>query len=163
MSTVREHRLTPGWIRRRSRRPAVLATGLVTTAALLTGGAVAVFTAGAAAADTTASTQSFTKAGVYYVTVPPNVTAFSLAVSRPVGDAQPARYGGGRLDLHRDGHRDQPRPVARHQRPHRGNGSRPAHRHRGPRRDEERPGGLVDRRVPRHEPVRHLHHHLQGG
>jgi hypothetical protein len=49
MSTVREHRLTPGWIRRLDRRPAVLATGLVTTAALLTGGAV-VITAGAASA-----------------------------------------------------------------------------------------------------------------
>ena len=89
MSTVREYRLTPGWIRRLDRRPAVLATGLVTTAALLTGGAV-VLTAGAAAADTTTSTQFFTKAGVYYVTVPPNVTAFSLAGLGGAGaDGQP--------------------------------------------------------------------------
>lgn len=47
-------------------------------------------TAGAAAADTTTSTQSFTKAGVYYVTVPSNVTAFSLAGLGGAGaDGQP--------------------------------------------------------------------------
>jgi hypothetical protein len=90
MSTVRARRLAPGWIRRQDRRPAVLATGLVTTAALLTGGAT-VLTAGPASADTTTSTQSFTKAGVYYVTVPQNVTAFSLAGLGGAGtDGQPA-------------------------------------------------------------------------
>ena len=90
MSTVRARRLAPGWIRRQDRRPAVLATGLVTTAALLTGGAT-VLTAGPASADTTTSTQSITKAGVYYVTVPQNVTAFSLAGLGGAGaDGQPA-------------------------------------------------------------------------
>lgn len=46
--------------------------------------------AGAAAADTTTSTQSFTQAGVYYVTVPQNVTAFSLSGLGGAGaDGQP--------------------------------------------------------------------------
>ena len=90
MSTVRARPLTPGWIRRRDRRPVVLATGLVATAALLTGGAT-VLTAGPASAGTTDSTQSFTKAGTYYVTVPDNVTAFSLAgLGGAGGNGQPA-------------------------------------------------------------------------
>ena len=78
MSTVRDRHQISGWLRRQVRRPAVLGTGLVVTAGLLSGGAAAL-TAGPASADTTTSTQSFTQAGVYYVTVPQNVTAFSLA------------------------------------------------------------------------------------
>jgi hypothetical protein len=34
VSTVREHRLTPGWIRRLDRRPAVLATASAPSAAV---------------------------------------------------------------------------------------------------------------------------------
>jgi hypothetical protein len=78
MSTVHDRHQASGWLRRQVRRPAVLGTGLVVTAALVSGGATAL-TAGPASADTTTSTQSFTAAGVYYVTVPQNVTAFSLA------------------------------------------------------------------------------------
>jgi hypothetical protein len=101
MSTVREPYLTPGRHRRRVRRPAVLATGLATTAALLTGGATAL-TAGSAAAATTTTTQSFTKAGSYEVTVPQNVTAFSLtglggagAAGQPASDNVSAGGAGG--------------------------------------------------------------------
>jgi hypothetical protein len=77
MSTVRDRHQVSGWFRRQVRRPAVLGTGLVVVAALLSAAATAL-TSGPAAADTTTSTQSFTQAGTYYVTVPQNVTAFSL-------------------------------------------------------------------------------------
>jgi hypothetical protein len=78
MSTVHDRHQIPGWLRRQARRPAILGTGLVVTAALLTGGATAL-TAGPASADTTTSTQSFTQAGTYQVIVPSNVTTYSLA------------------------------------------------------------------------------------
>jgi hypothetical protein len=90
MSTARDRHQTSGWLRRQIRRPAILGTGLAATAALLSGGAT-VLAAGPASADTTTSTQSFTEAGVYYVTVPQNVTAFSLAGLGGAGeDGQPA-------------------------------------------------------------------------
>lgn len=90
MSTARDRDQTSGWFRRQIRRPAVLGTGLVATAALLSGSAT-VLTAGSASADTTTSTQSFTEAGAYYVTVPQNVSAFSLAGLGGAGaNGQPA-------------------------------------------------------------------------
>jgi hypothetical protein len=90
MRTARDHRLTSGWLRRQLRRPAALGTGMVTAAALVAGGAIAL-TASPAAAGTSTSTQSFTRAGTYYVTVPQNVSAFSLAGLGGAGAAgQPA-------------------------------------------------------------------------
>jgi hypothetical protein len=103
MSTVRDRRCPAAWPRRRGRRPAVLATGLVTAAALLTlaGSATALMTGSASAATTTVS-QSFTQAGTYEVTVPQDATAFSLtglggagAAGQPASDNASAGGAGG--------------------------------------------------------------------
>lgn len=90
MRTAHYHQLATGWLQHQIRRPVILGTGLVTAAALLTAGTAAL-TAAPASAGTSTTTQSFTNAGTYEVTVPNNVTSFSLAGLGGAGGAgQPA-------------------------------------------------------------------------